>query len=100
MFSAYGAFAGFAIASVWLEPLFPPFTTHRDDLEYAGLLGAIAFTAAVACRFLAAMVHSRRFPTPKDIPLCPRCGYNLTGNVSGICPECGRPLVKEDEKGP
>lgn len=21
--------------------------------------------------------------------LCPRCGYNLTGNVSGVCPECG-----------
>ena len=20
---------------------------------------------------------------------CPKCGYNLTGNVSGICPECG-----------
>jgi hypothetical protein len=22
-------------------------------------------------------------------PLCRRCGYNLTGNVSGVCPECG-----------
>ena len=22
---------------------------------------------------------------------CPRCGYNLTGNVSGVCPECGTP---------
>ncbi|UCC32450.1 MAG: hypothetical protein JSU86_09245 [Phycisphaerales bacterium] len=21
--------------------------------------------------------------------LCLRCGYNLTGNVSGVCPECG-----------
>lgn len=20
---------------------------------------------------------------------CGRCGYNLTGNVSGVCPECG-----------
>jgi predicted Zn-ribbon and HTH transcriptional regulator len=20
---------------------------------------------------------------------CRNCGYNLTGNVSGICPECG-----------
>ena len=20
---------------------------------------------------------------------CPHCGYNLTGNVSGVCPECG-----------
>jgi hypothetical protein len=23
---------------------------------------------------------------------CLRCGYNLTGNVSGICPECGTPV--------
>lgn len=22
-------------------------------------------------------------------PLCVSCGYNLTGNVSGVCPECG-----------
>jgi hypothetical protein len=21
--------------------------------------------------------------------LCVHCGYNLTGNVSGVCPECG-----------
>jgi hypothetical protein len=22
--------------------------------------------------------------------ICASCGYNLTGNTSGICPECGR----------
>ena len=24
--------------------------------------------------------------------LCLKCGYNLTGNVSGVCPECGGPI--------
>jgi hypothetical protein len=24
---------------------------------------------------------------------CERCGYNLTGNTSGICPECGTPIA-------
>jgi hypothetical protein len=24
--------------------------------------------------------------------MCAQCGYNLTGNVSGICPECGSPV--------
>jgi hypothetical protein len=23
---------------------------------------------------------------------CKHCGYNLTGNVSGVCPECGQPI--------
>ena len=23
---------------------------------------------------------------------CQKCGYNLTGNTSGICPECGGPI--------
>lgn len=26
--------------------------------------------------------------------LCVRCGYNLTGNVSGVCPECGTEIEK------
>ena len=26
---------------------------------------------------------------------CLSCGYNLTGNVSGVCPECGTPVPKE-----
>lgn len=25
--------------------------------------------------------------------LCRSCGYNLTGNTSGTCPECGRAVV-------
>ena len=28
--------------------------------------------------------------------LCPTCGYNLTGNTSGVCPECSRKI--EDDK--
>jgi rubrerythrin len=25
---------------------------------------------------------------------CPGCGYNLTGNLSGVCPECGAPFAR------
>jgi hypothetical protein len=28
--------------------------------------------------------------------LCPRCGYDLTGNVSGVCPECGAHRFKHE----
>ena len=27
-------------------------------------------------------------------PLCMKCQYNLTGNLSGICPECGTPVAE------
>ena len=26
---------------------------------------------------------------------CPSCGYDLTGNVSGVCPECGKSIGTE-----
>jgi hypothetical protein len=29
----------------------------------------------------------------RDTGLCRRCGYNLTANVSGRCPECGAPVT-------
>lgn len=33
---------------------------------------------------------------PKQPALCcGQCGYNLTGNVSGVCPECGTAIVGE-----
>jgi hypothetical protein len=28
---------------------------------------------------------------------CGSCGYNLTGNTSGVCPECGTPVPQESE---
>lgn len=30
-----------------------------------------------------------RLETQPAYPACLCCGYNLTGNVSGVCPECG-----------
>ncbi|HOW71506.1 MAG TPA: hypothetical protein PKY77_12960 [Phycisphaerae bacterium] len=32
---------------------------------------------------------------PYDRSWCLKCGYNLTGNMSGICPECGEMIVTE-----
>jgi len=27
---------------------------------------------------------------------CPGCGYNLKGNTSSVCSECGRPFTLEE----
>ena len=37
---------------------------------------------------LAVLIHLGRRRVPA-IGHCSRCSYNLTGNISGICPECG-----------
>jgi len=41
----------------------------------------------------------RRLHLEQSIP-CPKCSYNLTGNVSGICPECGTKFREEDVQPP
>ena len=37
------------------------------------------------------MIHVLLNPTLtiSDAPTCGECGYNLTGNITGRCPECG-----------
>jgi hypothetical protein len=49
---------------------------------------------ACAGALLGAALHRRRGRAIRvpDAPLCGKCGYNLTGNVSGVCPECGTPV--------
>ena len=48
-----------------------------------------------ATRFKRDWPHRRRFP----IGFCEYCGYNLTGNVSGRCPECGNRIISESMTG-
>jgi rubrerythrin len=33
----------------------------------------------------------RRLRQRPKVGCCTACGYNLTGNTSGVCPECGTP---------
>ncbi|HEX8340857.1 MAG TPA: hypothetical protein VF624_08110 [Tepidisphaeraceae bacterium] len=39
------------------------------------------------------VLHVLWFRPSKDVTtLCPNCGYELYGNESGVCPECGDPI--------
>lgn len=51
-------------------------------------VGTVFFLAAVCWLFVNARAVLRRLPKG----LCPNCGYDLTGNTSGRCPECRRGL--------
>ncbi|MFQ5805659.1 MAG: hypothetical protein ACE5I3_04330 [Phycisphaerae bacterium] len=60
---------------------------QKEASEVLMYLG-IGIVAAAVAHFVTARVTSRRFP----LGYCQNCGYDLTGNVSGRCPECGREI--------
>jgi uncharacterized paraquat-inducible protein A len=41
----------------------------------------------------------RRTTARRALHSCPSCSYDLTGNVSGVCPECGTKVRKLDVEG-
>jgi hypothetical protein len=65
--------------------------TSQAHVWGAGLLlGAVP--ALAACRRLR---DARRRRRPGS---CLDCGYDLTGNQSGVCPECGRPAGNIEQR--
>lgn len=52
---------------------------------------ALLIPSALLTLVVVGVVLDRRKGRQIDFPGC-ECGYNLTGNTSGVCPECGRPL--------
>ena len=47
---------------------------------------ATLLTAILPVTWVVSLVRRKR------TGLCSNCAYNLTGNASGICPECGTPI--------
>ncbi|HSW44812.1 MAG TPA: hypothetical protein VLM89_04510 [Phycisphaerae bacterium] len=58
------------------------------------------FMQAYTLHFLQQLGPQWRFFVDDDGPHCAYCGYNLTGNASGICPECGQPATHGALPGP
>ena len=83
-----------ALAVCWLElpsrvwqlvDRLAPASASPDILAYA----CVAVTTVLATLLglvVAFLIVGRQPPRPGH---CQNCGYNLTGNVSGTCPECG-----------
>ena len=62
---------------------------YRDSGEYSSLLAfGVILTIFGLPRLLTALRDLRQKPFPAGY--CQRCGYDLRGNLSGRCPECGR----------
>lgn len=43
------------------------------------------------CAAYGATGRSEALEHARALNVCPACNYSLAGNVSGVCPECGRP---------
>ena len=65
----------------------PPVFLITFPFAYVGSWG-VALAVGIPFRV-------RRRPIPPDH--CQACGYNLTGNISGVCPECGARIVPGSE---
>ena len=68
---AIGIFAGALYLCLEVVPFFAEESRRRTELK-----------------------HRHRPKPPPQPPRCWRCEYNLTGNESGVCPECGAEFVK------
>ena len=55
------------------------------DFVDMAILAALSLPGAVVA---VAVIDIRRHALGD----CQRCGYDLTGNVSGVCPECGQEI--------
>jgi hypothetical protein len=60
---------------------------RNDSLAWIFLM----LPVTVIALWIAGHVHRARLPTTR----CPACDYELIGNVSGVCPECGSPVPSE-----
>jgi hypothetical protein len=83
----YGGLTLTAILGIGRIVAIPWSWQYQLDTVLKALFYCVAVPTLVLC-----WLHARRvFPEH----CCPSCGYNLTGNVSGVCPECGTPIPDE-----
>ena len=73
--------------SVWQSPLAT--ITDPERASAIGLSSILTLSAAVFAHWTKAVALKQSSGV-----YCKKCDYNLTGNVSGKCPECGTPLDK------
>jgi predicted Zn-ribbon and HTH transcriptional regulator len=79
-------FVGTLLMTSYIPPDVPP-TWLVGRLSLAVWGGIIAWGIIRAMRDMA----DQRRVEVAGRPPCRSCGYDLTANVSGVCPECGRP---------
>ncbi|UCG17253.1 MAG: hypothetical protein JSV19_04320 [Phycisphaerales bacterium] len=69
-------------------------------MPFLFVLGIVMLPAAIVAHAIVAYAITKvRVATRFSPGHCQSCGHNLTGNTSGICPECGEPTAKRSSSG-
>ncbi len=86
-----------AVLALMRGALLPSIPSREPvQLLIADTLARLSFLLMGLWFFSIIYVHATgqaKAPNP-DHPVCGSCGYDLTGNVSGICPECGEAVAQ------
>ena len=94
--------------TLWWGNLPPGLVTpiHADDpagpfgffVLWADLASLIVLSLILPMIWIIALFVSRRLNHRRTLLCrCRQCGYDLTGNASGVCPECGTPIPGKAE---
>lgn len=79
--------------TTWTSPIVRLSTTDDSQGGERGVVMPAWFLAAVfAALPLRLFIVRWRKWRRRGTGCCERCGYDLTGNISGRCPECGKPV--------
>jgi predicted Zn-ribbon and HTH transcriptional regulator len=89
-----------AAVAMWLAPMFFQAYWKPTTLQQvlSGVLAFLTFNLLLLAiiSWSAGHINDKRYRralrielTGAGFPTCEQCGYDLTGNLSGICPECG-----------
>lgn len=83
------------VACVWLDKWETEYL--QKSFREAPIVTAFFFTPFLFAILLGVYTALKPHDPQDGVPRCRTCSYNLTGNISGICPECGE-QVNPDER--
>ncbi|RIL09641.1 MAG: hypothetical protein DCC75_06080 [Proteobacteria bacterium] len=74
----------------------PPASLDRVVTARTLLVWLVMISGAITA--VALSWHLFQYRRPKPEWACSRCGYDLTGNESGICSECGWVITRQQSE--